>query len=208
MSRRSAKHGAVNVVDARSLSDIKWRVVEASTVRGRKLELTDSTWVVVADMRDMTKEQWETLFALELLKCLLALHDLVGLNDIKGEIAKMFNGVIASRFRGEEPQHRVPLFCFVGNSGSGKTEVAKIMGQLYWLLGSLRFGHTCCWIGSQMTANFEGQTASKVSWAMRQARGGVLLLDEAYSLWTNCVKLRGASCLQRALCWRRTPRKR
>lgn len=133
------------------------------------------------------KTAWSAFFAGELLRSILLLFDMVGLDVVKGLVVKMLNCLVVDSYRGDAAgaQRFVPLYGFIGNAGCGKTDVARIMGRLYWLVGSLRFGHTCIWIGGQLQANFEGQTVAKTVWAMRQAHGGVLFLDEAYSLAQN-----------------------
>ncbi len=122
-------------------------------------------------------------FVKELLQTLLSLHHMVGLASVKNAINAMLEDVLASSLRPRANRPRfIPLLAFIGNAGTGKTEMAKLMGSLYWLLGDLRYGHTCRWIGPEITGSYLGQTPQKTLWAWRQAYGGVLFLDEAYAL--------------------------
>jgi hypothetical protein len=142
----------------------------------------NSVWVRLKRMT-VSSDVWRAFFAQELLRSMLSLYNLVGLDKIKEFVVNMLNSLVVETYRQNAVSERfIPFFAFVGNAGCGKTEVACLMARFYWLLGSLRFGHTCAWIGGELMASFEGQTVAKTLWAMRQARGGVFFLDEAYSL--------------------------
>lgn len=69
-----------------------------------------------------------------------------------------------------------------GNPGTGKTTVAKLIGKVYKELGLLSRGHTVEATRAKLVAEFEGQTAVKTESVIREAMGGVLFIDEAYSL--------------------------
>jgi SpoVK/Ycf46/Vps4 family AAA+-type ATPase len=71
---------------------------------------------------------------------------------------------------------------FVGNPGTGKTTVARLVAEIYRTLGVVDRGHLVETDRSGLVAGFVGQTATKVVAVFEQADGGVLLIDEAYSL--------------------------
>ncbi len=120
----------------------------------------------------------------ELLKSALdELNALTGLENIKQEINEL---VRLTRYYKEIGRDVLKAFSmhsiFKGNPGTGKTTVARIIGKVFKALGLLERGHLIDADGSALVAGFVGQTALKTKELIKQAMGGVLFIDEAYSL--------------------------
>ena len=115
----------------------------------------------------------------------LQLNSLVGLSQVKDQIDKLINVHRANDIREKNGMPRVPVglhLVFTGSPGTGKTTVARIVGQMYKAIGLLPLGQLVEVDRSDLVAGFVGQTALKVQSAINEAKGGVLFIDEAYAL--------------------------
>ncbi|PAE44118.1 AAA family ATPase [Bacillus sp. 7884-1] len=110
---------------------------------------------------------------------------LIGLTKLKGELETLFSFVKMQQFRKEKKLPTVPIqlhSVFTGNPGTGKTTVAKIYAELLKECGMLKRGHLIVASRADFVAGYVGQTAGKTKKKIREALGGVLFIDEAYSL--------------------------
>lgn len=114
------------------------------------------------------------------------MNELYGMTELKEQmknyISKMQYDKLRAELSGKEPKMGRMHMTFKGPSGTGKTTVANIMAEFLVSLGYLKKKEVLEVTRKDLVAEYTGQTAIKVQKAIQQAMGGVLFIDEAYSL--------------------------
>ena len=119
---------------------------------------------------------------------LAELDGLVGLKRVKEQVNDLIAYQRVKKLREEEgffSEKSTLHMAFTGNPGTGKTTVARIVGHIYKQIGLLSKGTFMEVSRTDLIAGYQGQTALKVKDVIEKAKGGVLFIDEAYSITEN-----------------------
>lgn len=119
-------------------------------------------------------------------ECLEELNQLIGLNGVKASLTKLahtINNEIESAHT-ENCRPEIPLghYLFLGNPGTGKTTVARLMGKILYSMGALPSPNVVEVGKANLVGRFQGDTEAITSHVVDTAIGGILFIDEAYQL--------------------------
>jgi len=142
---------------------------------------------------------YEAPKAVDYTECLAKLNGMVGLSAVKKEISNLAAFLNLQIRRGETNTFQGKHYVFTGNPGTGKTTVARIMADVFRTLGILSRGQLVEADRSKLVAGFAGQTAIKTNQLIDSAMGGVLFIDEAYTLKSNDQDSFGAEAIDTLL---------
>ena len=167
------------------LSSKLWRDFPLRDKSGKKITETNSGRVrqvhSMREMLDMSKQNLETtLLKLDTDGGRQRLNALLGIDSIK----QKFEAYIRAfhDFRDGRSQNFIPHIALTGNPGTGKTTVARLIGEILREEGLISIGHFVEATPVDLISQHVGETRIKTAELCQRARGGILFIDEAYGL--------------------------
>lgn len=150
---------------------------------------TDNNTDVDNDNESLSCFDEDRLYGINTCPAEIRLNEMIGLNNLKKDLeeARTMSMFFLKRkeFALSTDEENRNHMLFLGNPGTGKTTVAKLVGQIYHSMGLLSKGHTIETNRSKLIGEYIGQTEKRMLETIEQARGGVLFVDEAYNLITE-----------------------
>ncbi len=169
---------------------------QAERLRSVDISTLSNEQLMTIDVQDIP---YEAPKAVSYTDCLKSLNGMVGLAGVKKEISNLAAFLNLQIRRGETNTFQGKHYVFTGNPGTGKTTVARIMADVFRSLGILSRGQLVEADRSKLVAGFAGQTAIKTNQLIDSAMGGVLFIDEAYTLKSNDQDSFGAEAIDTLL---------
>ena len=169
---------------------------QAQRLQGESISSMSNEQLMTIEDQDIPYEAPQTV---DYTECLKKLDGLVGLGGVKKEISNLAAYLNLQIKRGETNTFQGKHYVFTGNPGTGKTTVARIMADVFKTLGIVSRGQLVEADRAKLVAGYSGQTAIKTNQLVDQAMGGVLFIDEAYTLKSNDGDSFGAEAIDTLL---------
>lgn len=149
------------------------------------LEMKSEVATVKSNDKNISDVEVKIVEKITLDDALNKLDNLIGLDSVKQQIYDWVEQIKVFKLRKSNGLSVPPMsyhLVFTGNPGTGKTTVARIIAEIYYALGITKNANFVETDRSDLVAGFVGQTAIKTKEVLKKASGGVLFIDEAYSL--------------------------
>lgn len=137
------------------------------------------------DKIELATSKWLSSMSDDIISLLTEMDELAGLESAKKYIHQSVSRILLEKKLGKNQNIRFEHIIFTGNPGTGKTTIAILLGRVLELLQVIKNGHIVIASRSDFVGQFMGETALKTRDTVEKSLGGILFIDEAYSLYSN-----------------------
>lgn len=174
--------GNAREIDKLMLSIVEHQSIRLSEIKRSGTQIDDEILRTI-EADDIPIEKAKTVSSESILA---KLDGFVGLGEVKKELKSMVNtikvNIKLAKVQGHPIEKNLDHYVFMGNPGTGKTTIAQMMADIFYSMGLLPSNNLVSVAREDLVAGYVGQTAPKVKQVVQSALGGVLFIDEAYSL--------------------------
>ncbi len=188
LKERSSAKDFGNARGVRNTLDDVLRMVDERIAETDPAALTeeDCLTIKVPDIEKLLKEGGTDSGGETVESLLNELDQMTGLSSVKAKVHQIVGEAQFNKLAEEQglsnTGHGTLHLLFKGNAGTGKTTIARTLGKIYYLLGMLKKPDVTECDRSSLVAGYVGQTAAKTQEVINRAMGGILFVDEAYTL--------------------------
>ena len=180
---RMSKRNFANARDIINLLDKVKMAVSERTAELEQITREDLSLILATDIQSVSGKEEKELSLEDYLK---ELNGLIGLNGVKNQVRSLLNLLKVNKLKKEKglDENLVNMhMIFAGPPGTGKTTVAELIGKIFGAAGLVKDGSRFKQVtGRDLVAGYVGQTKDKVKNIVEDARGGVLFIDEFYTI--------------------------